>query len=68
MRGYILAREIPNIGEWTKFSIANLQKKIEIPQPIVSTHTVPKNKWTIAMPNISGNRILQNLNLLLIKN
>ncbi|CAG8659151.1 16575_t:CDS:2, partial [Gigaspora rosea] len=30
------------------------QCEIEIPQPVISTHTVPKNKWTIAMPNISG--------------
>jgi len=48
MAGYILGREIPNVREWTKFSsaqIANLQKKqFEIPEPMVSTHTIPKNK------------------------
>ena len=48
MAGYILGREIPNVGEWIKFSptqIANLQKKqLEIPEPMVSTHTIPKNK------------------------
>ncbi|PKY46438.1 hypothetical protein RhiirA4_420645 [Rhizophagus irregularis] len=58
MAGYILGREIPNVGEWTNFSpaqISNLQKKkIEIPEPMSSTHTTPKNEWVIAMPNISG--------------
>ncbi|UZO23638.1 uncharacterized protein OCT59_015970 [Rhizophagus irregularis] len=57
MAGYILGREIPNVGEWTKFSpaqISNLQKKkIKIPEPMSSTHTTPKNEWVIAMPNIS---------------
>src|SRR5207245_2998098 len=44
MEGYILGREIPNIGEWMNFSLANLQKKqIEIPRPMVSTHTIPEN-------------------------
>ena len=61
MEGYILGREIPNIGEWTKFSpaqIANLQKNnIELPKPTVSAHTVPKSQWIIAMPNTSGNKI-----------
>ena len=61
MEGYILGREVPNIGEWTKFSpaqITNLQKKnIELPKPTVSAHTVPKNQWIIAMPNTSGNKI-----------
>jgi hypothetical protein len=63
MTGYILGREIPNVGEWTKFSpaqLANLQKKqIEIPEPIVSTHTIPENKWMVAMPNVSGALPLQ---------
>ena len=56
MAGYNLDQEIPNVGEWTKFSpaqIANLQKKqFEIPEPMVSIHTIPKNKWIIAMPKI----------------
>ena len=44
MEGYILGREIPNIGKWTNFSPANLQKKqIEIPKSIISTHTIPNN-------------------------
>jgi len=63
MAGYILGREIPNVGEWTKFSsaqLANLQKKqIEIPEPTVSTHTIPKDKWMVAMPNVSGALFLQ---------
>lgn len=63
MAGYILGREIPNVGEWTEFSpaqIANLQKKqLEIPEPMVSTHTIPKNKWIVAMPNVSGALPLQ---------
>ncbi|EXX55648.1 hypothetical protein RirG_223620 [Rhizophagus irregularis DAOM 197198w] len=63
MAGYILGREIPNVGEWTKFSpaqISNLQKKkIKIPEPMSSTHTTPKNEWVIAMPNISGALPLQ---------
>ena len=63
MAGYILGREIPNVGEWTKFSpaqLANLQKKkIEIPEPTVSTHTIPKNKWMISTPNVSGALFLQ---------
>ena len=58
MEGYILGREVPNIGEWTQFSsarIANLQKnKIEIPKPTVSAHTVPKSQWIVSMPNTSG--------------
>jgi hypothetical protein len=61
MEGYILGREIPNIGKWTQFSpaqIANLQKnKIEIPKPTVSAHTVPKSQWIVSMPNTSGNKI-----------
>ena len=46
MMGYILGREIPNIGEWTNFSpvqIANLQKKqIEIPNPWYRLIQFPK--------------------------
>ena len=58
MEGYILGREIPNIGEWTNFSLANLQKKqIEIPRPMVSTHTISENQWIVAMPNTSGDKL-----------
>jgi hypothetical protein len=61
MEGYILGREIPNIGKWTQFSparIANLQKnKIKIPKPTVSAHTVPKSQWIVSIPNTSGNKI-----------
>ncbi|PKK61648.1 hypothetical protein RhiirC2_856133 [Rhizophagus irregularis] len=29
------------------------KKQIEIPEPVVSTHTTPKNKWIVAMSNVS---------------
>ncbi|CAG8706484.1 8683_t:CDS:2 [Rhizophagus irregularis] len=46
-----------SMAEWIEFSpvqIANLQKKqIEIPEPVVLIHTTPKNKWIVAIPNVS---------------
>uniref|UniRef100_U9UUD5 Uncharacterized protein n=1 Tax=Rhizophagus irregularis (strain DAOM 181602 / DAOM 197198 / MUCL 43194) TaxID=747089 RepID=U9UUD5_RHIID len=47
-----------NLFEWTwpgeGSMAANLQKKqIEIPEPVVLIHTTPKNKWIVAIPNVS---------------
>ena len=49
MKGYILNREIPNIGKWINFSPSNLQKKqIEIPKPIILTYIILNNQWKIS--------------------
>ncbi|GES96300.1 hypothetical protein GLOIN_2v1880126 [Rhizophagus clarus] len=56
--GYIKARAMPNVGNWTSFSPAQIQKfaKGEINQPLpqVSESTEPKSPWKIPIPHASG--------------
>ena len=57
--GYILARALPNIGEWTKFSPAKIQKlsknNFSKPQPIATTPSEIQSTWTIPIPHVTGN-------------
>ncbi len=56
--GYIKARAIPNIGNWTSFSPAQIQKfakgEVNQPSPQVSESTEPKSQWKIPIPHASG--------------
>ena len=60
--GYIKARAMPNVGNWTSFSPAQIQKfaKGEINQPLpqVSESTEPKSPWKIPIPHASGKVII----------
>ncbi|CAG8763344.1 10880_t:CDS:2, partial [Dentiscutata erythropus] len=53
--GCILARSIPNIGNWTVFTSVQLEKlqkhEIEKPIPYFSTLTKPNSDWQIPLPN-----------------
>ncbi|RIB24259.1 hypothetical protein C2G38_2169005 [Gigaspora rosea] len=53
----IKAQDIPDIGEWKIFTIAELdkcrKKDIHKPIPQVLTHTTPSSKWEMLMPNSS---------------
>ncbi|CAG8668389.1 10476_t:CDS:2, partial [Dentiscutata erythropus] len=55
--GCIKVRDIPGIGKWKIFTIAELdkfcKKDIHKPTPQVSTHTTPSSKWEMLMPNSS---------------
>ncbi|CAG8807693.1 14703_t:CDS:1, partial [Racocetra persica] len=55
--GCIKARDIPGIGEWKIFTIAELdkfrKKDIHKPTPQVLTHTTPSSEWEMLMPNSS---------------
>ncbi|CAB5207983.1 unnamed protein product [Rhizophagus irregularis] len=56
--GYIKARAMPNVGKWTLFSPAHIQKllkgEINQPSPQVSETTKPKSPWKIPIPHSSG--------------
>jgi hypothetical protein len=56
--GYIKARAIPNIGNWTSFSPAQIRKfakgEVNQPSPQVSESTEPKSSWKIPIPHASG--------------
>jgi hypothetical protein len=56
--GYIQARDIANLGAWTNFSPKQLEKlqskTIEKPDPNISTSSIPKNPWTVPLPNDTG--------------
>jgi hypothetical protein len=57
--GYIQARAIPNIGNWTLFSPAQIQKflksEVNQPSPQFSVPTKSKSPWKISIPHASGN-------------
>jgi hypothetical protein len=57
--GYIQARALPNLGNWTSFSPAHIQNflknEINQPSPQLSEPTKPKSPWKIAVPHASGN-------------
>jgi len=56
--GYIKARAVPNIGNWTSFSPAQIQKfvkgEVNQPSPQVSEPTETKSPWKIPIPHASG--------------
>lgn len=56
--GYIRARSLPHIGEWSNFTpalIANLwNTPLHRPQPNISEHTIPQSTWTIPIDAKSG--------------
>jgi hypothetical protein len=50
--GFVCARILPGIGEWKKWSPAQIkkiqkQRKNEKPNPEYSTHTESSKKWTL---------------------
>jgi len=50
--GFVYARILPEIGEWKKWSPAQIEKiqkqrKNEKPNPEYSTHTESSKKWTL---------------------
>jgi hypothetical protein len=53
--GFIQARSLPNIGDFTNYSPTQIQKlsntEIIKPNPIISTPSKPKSLWTIPIPN-----------------
>ncbi|RIB20241.1 hypothetical protein C2G38_2304621 [Gigaspora rosea] len=67
LAGSILARAIPNIGNWKVFSPADLEKlcKKDIckPNPEISIHTTPCSDWEISIPNATRKFLfIENLN------
>src|SRR5205823_13500745 len=56
--GYILARALPNIGEWTNFSPTKIQKlsknNFSKPQPFTTIPSYMDNTWTIPIPHATG--------------
>ena len=56
--GYIKARAIPNLGNWTLFSPAQIQNfiksEINQPSPQISESTTSKSPWKIPVPHASG--------------
>ncbi len=56
--GYIKVRAMPNIGNWTSFSPAQIQKfakgKVNQLSPQISESTEPKFPWKIPIPHASG--------------
>src|SRR5436190_2559064 len=56
--GYIKARAIPNLGNWTLFSPAQIQNftkgEVGKPLPHVSESTKSKSPWKIPIPHASG--------------
>lgn len=56
--GYIKARAIPNLGNWTLFSPAQIQNfikgEINQPSPQISESTKSKSPWKIPVPHASG--------------
>lgn len=56
--GYIKARAIPNLGNWTLFSPAQIQNftkgEVNQPSPQVSESTNSKSPWKIPVPHASG--------------
>ncbi|CAG8627341.1 14457_t:CDS:2, partial [Gigaspora rosea] len=53
--------DIANIGAWTTFYPRDLEKLqlklIEKPNPNISTSSIPKNPWTISLPNNTDIRV-----------
>ena len=56
--GYIKARAIPNLGNWTLFSPTQIQNfikgEINQPSPQISESTKSKSPWKIPVPHASG--------------
>ena len=56
--GYIQVRTLPNVGEWIRFSPAQInglvKQKINEPKPACTTHSTPKTLWNIPIPDPSG--------------
>ncbi len=57
--GSICARALPNFGSWNVFPPSKIQKIVktrifEKPIPTISTHTQPKDNWTVKLPRNSG--------------
>jgi hypothetical protein len=56
--GYIQAQALPHIGEWSRYSPANVSKLIEEPlrkpTPNVSTHTKPNSTWNFPIVRTEG--------------
>jgi hypothetical protein len=48
--GWVKARTLPNIGEWTYYSSAQFSK----PTPETTTPTTPSSLWTMPKPYGSG--------------
>ena len=69
--GFIYARILPGIGEWKKWSPAQLAKiqkkhKHEKPNPQYSTHTESSKKWTL--PIVAGKYMFFPFNIFQYKN
>ena len=57
--GFVCARILPGIGEWKKWSPAQIekiqkQKKNEKPNPEYSTHIESSKKWTLPVVSSKG--------------
>ena len=57
--GFVCARILPGIGEWKKWSPAQIEKiqkqrKNEKPNPEYSTHTESSKKWTLPIVASEG--------------
>lgn len=57
--GYILARSLPGLGPWKKYSPEQITKiaKDHIfkkPEPMLSEHTIPPKFWAMPTPQIQS--------------
>ena len=57
--GFVCARILPGVGEWKKWSPAQIgkiqkQRKNEKPNPEYSTHTESSKKWTLPIVASKG--------------
>ncbi|CAJ0843966.1 2348_t:CDS:10 [Entrophospora sp. SA101] len=59
--GFIFARELPNVGDWTKFSPTKIngliKQQFTKPEPMFTPHSMPKEKWSIPIPDATGESI-----------
>ena len=56
--GFIFARELPNVGDWIKFSPTEIngliKQQFTKPEPTFTPHSMPKEKWSIPIPDATG--------------
>ena len=56
--GYIQARTLPHVGEWSYYSPTDISKLIQEPlhkpTPDISAHTKPNSTWNFPMVQIQG--------------
>jgi hypothetical protein len=57
--GFIQAQCLPHIGKALRFSPSEISKTTSIskPSPLISSYSIPKEKWNVSLSNAQGKRI-----------